>query len=968
MKDIFKKVLNPFLGGGIRRRLLWWGLSLFGIALSTIVTAGYLYMVRQIHQDAAALQSELATVNADRIRAFVRRKIDRFSDAANAISLYPLASKEQQLLLGVLVKNDSSFTDATVIDSHGMEVLKVSDRKVYFPSDLTDQSKSPKFIKALEGADFIGPVHTSSRNQPYVTLAVPLWGGAQSIVGVISAEADLSFLWEAIGKIQFGKAGYAYLVDEHGNLIAHKDANLVLKRMDLEQVDGVKEFLRNPTRSDATPANEGRGITGTLVLVTYAPVPELGWSVILEEPVDAALANVEILKRSAIAFLIVGLLVGAAVIAWVSQKITSPIQRLERDVATIGAGNLDHRSDIKTGDEIEELADEFNKMTAALQNSHATLEQSVEQRTKEITALYDVTRAVNQSLALKDISNAVIAKVTQIFGFDSTRIFLFNDDSQELELCASFELDPERSTDVRTFKPGQGVIGRIFESGEPMIFEDVRNDPEYAALSTSRATFNAKLSFFGGFPIKTQSRVFGAILFNGRTPRKLTDDETRLLTSMSEHLGVAVEKASLFRAAKTRLQQLSVLNAIGATVSQSLNLNVILNKALEKIIEALDFDAGWIYLLDANETELRLEGHQGLSEDVVRSMGRRTLTAGISGQILQTGQRLVFEDLLNDIRYRQLRGRPLNFASGLGFPIKANDKVIGVLHLATKTQRRFSGDELQHIESIAQEIGVAAQNAQLFAQVTEKTTELRNINDDLKEANNAKTEFIAAMSHELRTPLNVIMGNAELAGDGFFGEVTPEQKKSMTQIRHHSQFLLKLVNDVLALSRLDAKKMMLETAPVNVEEVIEHARGYTDQANRLNRVQIDWHVEPDLPEILTDGTKLQEILQNLLGNALKFTPRGRIEVRVRNLPELDKVEFTVADTGIGIEPKDMTRIFGAFEQIREAHTGDFNGVGLGLNIVKKYLELMNGEIEVESHPGEGSTFTFSVPHCTPLHS
>ena len=162
--------------------------------------------------------------------------------------------------------------------------------------------------------------------------------------------------------------------------------------------------------------------------------------------------------------------------------------------------------------------------------------------------------------------------------------------------------------------------------------------------------------------------------------------------------------------------------------------------------------------------------------------------------------------------------------------------------------------------------------------------------------------------------------------------------------------------------------MILETAPVNLEEVIDHARGYTDQANRLNRVQINWNIEPDLPEIVTDPTKLQEILQNLLGNALKFTPRGRIEVRVRNVPELNQIEFSVADTGIGIEPKDMTRIFGAFEQIREAHTGDFNGVGLGLNIVKKYLELMNGEIKVESHPGEGSTFTFSVPHCTPLHS
>ena len=349
MRDFGKTVLVLLLGGGIRRRLMAWGLSLFGLALTTVVVAGYSYTVSQIQRDAAALQSELASVTSEGIRSFVRRKIERFSDNADALSLYQLGSKEQQLLLGLVVKNDSSFSDASIIDSQGMEVLKVSDRKVYFPSDLTDQSKSTKFIKALKGEDYIGPVYTSNRAQPYVTLAIPLWGAAQSIIGVVSAEADLSFLWEVLGKIRFGTSGYAYLVDEHGNLIAHKDATLVLKRMKLQQVDGVKKFLRNPARPDPAPAHEGTGLMGNPVLVTYAPVPELGWSIILEEPIDAALANVEILKRSALLFLVVGLLIGAAIIAWVSQKITRPIQELGQDVATIGAGNLEHRAHIRTG-------------------------------------------------------------------------------------------------------------------------------------------------------------------------------------------------------------------------------------------------------------------------------------------------------------------------------------------------------------------------------------------------------------------------------------------------------------------------------------------------------------------------------------------------------------------------------------------------------------------------------------------
>ena len=164
-----------------------WGLGLFGIALSVVVFACYFYIVRQIREDAASLQSELATVTGERIRNFVNRKIERFSDNAAALSLYPFGSKEQQLLLGLLVKNDSSFTDASIIDSQGMEVVKVSDRRVYFRSDLTDQSKSPKFINPLTGEDFISRVYTSTQAQPYVTLAIPLWGAAQSVAGVVSA-------------------------------------------------------------------------------------------------------------------------------------------------------------------------------------------------------------------------------------------------------------------------------------------------------------------------------------------------------------------------------------------------------------------------------------------------------------------------------------------------------------------------------------------------------------------------------------------------------------------------------------------------------------------------------------------------------------------------------------------------------------------------------------------------------------
>src|SRR5262245_49703887 len=963
MWDSEKKVLVAIRGGGgIRRRLMAWGLSLFGLALTIVVVAGYTYTVSQIKNDAAQLQAEVASMIADRIRTFVQRKIERFSDTADAVSLYQLGSKEQQLLIALLVKNDNSLTEAAIIDAHGMEVVKVSDRKVYFPSDFSDQSKSEKFNKAIKGEDYVSQVYTSDKAQPYITVAIPLWGMAQSIVGVVAAEADLSFLWEVIGKIHFGTAGYAYLIDARGNLIAHKDAALVLKRMNLQQVDGVKKFLHNPIRADFTPAQEGRGLMDRPVLVTYAPVPELGWAVILEEPLDAALANVEILKRYAAVLLVVGLAVGAVIIAWVSSKMTGPIRELRQGVATIGAGNLEHRTSIKTGDEIQDLADEFNKMTDALQNLYATLEQKVAQRTKEISALYGVTTAVNQSLALEDILNAVIAKTTEMFHFESARVFLFDDEMQELQLGAAYEVDSEHTTGIRVLKRGQGVIGHVAETGEPMMFEDVRTDPRYAALSATKATLNARLGFFAVFPIKTQARVFGVILFSARSPRKLTSDETRLLTSMSEHLAVAVEKASLFHQSEMRSRQLSVLNTIGAAVSRSLNLQMVLNEAIEKMIERLNFDAAWIYILHPSGEELTLKAQRGLSEDIARAIARRNLSTGVTAKIFQTGERLVFEDFQNDTRYKHLSAQhkigSLGFASAAGFPIKTNEKVIGVLHLANKTGRHFPGDELQLIESIAQEIGVGAKNARLFEQVNQKTAELGQMNQELQEANQAKDEFLSVMFHELRTPLNVITGYAEVLSQGVLGEIQREQMHAVKTISFQSRELLRMINEILQVGSIEAGKVKAHCENVNMLDfLVEVKSGYEILSKK--EISLHWNIPSRLPIVWTDGQKLKHVLQNLINNAIKFTENGSVTVSTEYTSTA--IEFKVKDTGIGMPQDMLPSIFQMFRQLDSSSTRSYGGSGVGLYIVKKFVDLLGGEIEVESILGEGSTFTVTLP-------
>ena len=465
----------------IRRRLMAWALALLGAALVLNTVAGSIFTDRMIRESSAELQREMASLTARRIHALMLRKIERLQDAAVAMTLHPLGANEQKLLGLLLLKNDRAFTELAILDDRGQELLKFSERRVFLAADLRDQSGSVSYQRGMGGKFYISSVTTTEYAEPYVTMAVPLKSAPRKTDGVLVAKANLKFLWEVIGASQFGNAGYSYLIDERAKLIAHRDPSLVLKGLHLQDRPKLRPFMNNRS-ADSAPGEIGPGLTGIKVLNTYAVVPDLGWAVVVEEPVDVALADLEKLQHYALLLLFVGLLLGGVIAAWVSGKITRPIQMLSEVARNIRNGNLDRRADIRTGDEIEALANEFNEMAGALQSSYATLEDKVEQRTREVAALYEVTTAVNESLDVQTILNAVIAKITETFQFEATRIFLFNVSGDQLELRGSFELHPEYWRAVQVFKRGHGVVGRVCEKGEPPGFEDIYNDPPFSYL------------------------------------------------------------------------------------------------------------------------------------------------------------------------------------------------------------------------------------------------------------------------------------------------------------------------------------------------------------------------------------------------------------------------------------------------------------------------------------------------------
>ncbi|MFN8490097.1 MAG: ATP-binding protein [Caldilineaceae bacterium] len=255
-----------------------------------------------------------------------------------------------------------------------------------------------------------------------------------------------------------------------------------------------------------------------------------------------------------------------------------------------------------------------------------------------------------------------------------------------------------------------------------------------------------------------------------------------------------------------------------------------------------------------------------------------------------------------------------------------------------------------------------AELEKLSQSLSERNQELQKAKEIAETANRSKTEFLSTMSHELRTPLSVILMQSEIMQTGVYGTLTPKQENSVELIRKSGQHLLELINDILDLSRIEAGKFELDLGPTSVNMVCEFSLHAVEAMATNKKIEIKFAIDEKIPMLNTDERRLVQILVNLLKNAIKFTPSGSVVgLQVINRPEQKIVTFTVWDTGIGIAPEDIGRLFQPFVQLDSGLTRKYEGSGLGLSIVARVLNLLGGDIKIESETGQGSRFIITLP-------
>lgn len=285
-------------------------------------------------------------------------------------------------------------------------------------------------------------------------------------------------------------------------------------------------------------------------------------------------------------------------------------------------------------------------------------------------------------------------------------------------------------------------------------------------------------------------------------------------------------------------------------------------------------------------------------------------------------------------------------------PLRRGETTIGVLDIQTTAPQEIDQDEVSVLQNVAYQIAIALENARAYALEREAAQRLR-------ELDRSKRRFLANMSHELRTPLTNIIGFARLLLKGIDGPLTEQQRQDLEIIYHNSQHLLGLINDLLDLSQIEAGLMELQFREVDLAELIRSVMATTSALVRGKKVTLQEEIAPDLPLVRADPARIRQVLLRLMANAAKYTDQGSITVRA--WASNGQVLVSVSDTGVGIPPEDLERIFERFEQGGTENGRRANGAGLGLSLSKEFVEMHGGRIWAESRVGKGSTFTFSLP-------
>jgi signal transduction histidine kinase len=751
------------------------GLVVFVLAVNGALEVYITY--RDTSTTVAAQQTQRAETIADRIDQFIAELERQISWATRASS----GTLEQHRAdYALLLQQVAPIEELAHLGGDGREQLRVTRRRTSVNAG-TDYSRDPVFTETVARGVWFSSAYYRGDSEPFMTVAMAHSGRN---AGVTTAEINLSFLTDLVGAVQGGRAGYAYVVGPLGRLLMHSDPKVAARTSDFSKLPQVEAARAGQTATTGLDPEERR------VLTAFAPVPRMNWLVFIEQPLWQALAPLRDLLFRLSWLLVLGLMVAAIAGTILARRMIVPIRALQAGASRLGASEFTHRIEVRTADELETLANQFNRMAEQLQESYSRLEHKVEERTRdlaqsvrELKALEEVGRAVASSLDLKAVLSTIVTRAVELAQADGGAIYGYDPVLGTFRLTEAHGLNPSLVEAIRTTRidAAESQLGEAARKQEPVLISDLAEMPNY--------------------PLR----------------------------------------------------------------------------------------------------------------DI-------TLRAG--------------------------------FNSALIVPLVGPEGTLGALVVQRKVKGAFPASTVGLMQTFAHQSVLAMHNAQLFHEVEEKGQQLAI-------ANEHKSLFFANMSHELRTPLNAVLGYTELLVDGLYGEMPDKAKDVLDRVQINGKHLLGLINDVLDLSKIEAGQLKLSLEDYSMKSIVDSVVATTGSLAQSKGLAMKTAIADGLPIGHGDERRLTQVLLNLVGNAIKFTDAGEVEIRARAAN--GSFDVAVRDTGPGIAPQDQLRIFEDFQQVDNTSTRHKGGTGLGLAIARRFVEMHGGTLTVESSLGAGSTFRIHLP-------
>jgi nitrate/nitrite-specific signal transduction histidine kinase len=895
----------------MRTKIIVWSFVPTMIILVTVaITIFYAY--QDVTQDLVIERNhELVRLTVGQLSANLQSYANVLNDEARIADIYGNDSSAQRAALR-RARNRLAVFDAGVLilDYYGTVVVAEPNRPEILGQNWSNRAYFRQLLLSqTAGAAFSDVVTDGPDDARVIVVAVPIVGARGEFVGVMTGMFRVSatmvnIFYDDITRFGLGENGNAYLVDGQGWVIYHSDPYHIGENLSAQEV--VQQIMQGETGVVRT-----RDLGGQEIVASFAPVPGTPWGLVTEEDWATLISAGQGYRQFLLLLLALGVIVPTVVVAVGVQRITKPVTELTEAAQKVAAGNFDQTITAQTGDEMEELAEQFSLMAAQLEESYAILERQVTDRTKELDTLNAIAAMMSQSLDLDVLLSNALDKTLQAMEIEAGGIYLLDESSNTLTIAAHQGFRAEFVAEVDNLKVGEGFSGRVAQSGEPMVVKDVSANPHL----TRMAAREEGLRSLTIVPLSSKGRVLGTLFVVTYGYRQFTDHDVQLLSSIGHQVGVTIENARFFKAEQRRAEQFRVISEVGRRITSILDVDELLMEIVRLLKETFGYYLITIGLVEGNEIVFKAGDKTHWHEPQFRPPPTKVGGPGITAWVATTGEPLLAPDVGEEPRYL-LWPSVSETRSELAVPLKTRaGGIMGVLNVESDELNAFDESDIQVLQSLANQAAVAIENARLYEQAHQL----------------AALEERGRLARELHDAVTQTLFSASLIAEVLprVWELDPEDgRQQLEEVRI-------LTRGALA----EMRTLLLELRPDSLSKsrmgdlLRQLGRAITGRTGISVTVtaEDEWSLPPAVQ------IPLYRIAQEALNNVGKHAKAKRVDVDFTCEPGL--AALVISDDGQGFD----------VDNIPPGH--------FGVGIMQERAESIGAVLEITSQPGAGTRVT-----------